>query len=174
MTLSEEVIANSTQSDPASRYGDYSQMTIDPTDDVTFWSIGEYFNSGRKNRVGVFQIAPPALTAEFSASPTTLCAGSAVTFTDQSLADPTTWNWSFPGGSPSAYSGETPPPVTYPASGTYNVTLTVGNGIETDTETKTAYITVKDLIADFSASPVTVITGNSVLFTDNSSCRPLS
>ncbi len=174
MTLAEEVIASSTQSDPSSRYGDYSQMTIDPTDDVTFWSIGEYFNSGRKNRVGVFQIAPPALTAEFTASQTTLCTGSSVTFTDQSLAEPTSWQWSFPGGSPSSYSGETPPPVTYPASGTYDVTLTVGNGIETDSETKSGYITVKDLIADFTASPVTVITGNSVLFTDNSSCNPVS
>ncbi|MEZ5082641.1 MAG: hypothetical protein R2750_04230 [Bacteroidales bacterium] len=57
MTMAEETIANGTQSDPSTRYGDYSQMTIDPLDDATFWSIGEVFISGRKNWVGVFQFA---------------------------------------------------------------------------------------------------------------------
>ncbi len=58
MTLAEESFAEGTQSDPSSRYGDYSQMTIDPSDDKTFWSIGEYFTGGsRKNLVGVFKIA---------------------------------------------------------------------------------------------------------------------
>jgi PKD repeat protein len=172
MTFAEEVIANGTQSNPSSRYGDYAQMTIDPTDDVTLWSIGEYFNGGRKNHVGVFQIAPPALTAEFSATPTTVCAGAAVTFTDLSLASPTSWTWSFPGGTPSSFSGQTPPPVTYPSAGTYDVSLTVSDGIDTDSQTKTGYILVKNLIADFSGTPTTVVVGNSVTFTDNSSCNP--
>lgn len=58
MTIEEESYAEGTQSDFSSRYGDYSQMTIDPTDDKTFWSIGEYFTGGsRKNQVGVFKIA---------------------------------------------------------------------------------------------------------------------
>lgn len=59
MTIEEQVIVNGTSSNPSTRYGDYSQMTIDPVDDLTFWSIGEYFSgSGRKNRVGVFKLAP--------------------------------------------------------------------------------------------------------------------
>jgi hypothetical protein len=59
MTIEEDSYAEGTQSDPSYRYGDYSQMTIDPTDDKTFWSIGEYFTGGsRKNQVGVFKIAP--------------------------------------------------------------------------------------------------------------------
>ncbi|MEZ5082707.1 MAG: GEVED domain-containing protein [Bacteroidales bacterium] len=58
MTIEEESFAEGTQSDPSSRYGDYSQMTIDPLDDKTFWSIGEFFTGGsRKNQVGVFKIA---------------------------------------------------------------------------------------------------------------------
>jgi len=58
MTLEEWSIAEGTQSNPSFRYGDYSQMTVDPIDDLTFWSIGEYFKSGsRKNQVGVFKIA---------------------------------------------------------------------------------------------------------------------
>jgi PKD repeat protein len=172
MTLTEEVIATGTMSDPATRYGDYSQMTIDPTDDATLWAIGEYFNGGRKNHVGVFQIAPPALTAQFTANPTTVCTGGTVTFTDQSLATPISWTWSFPGGTPSSYSGKTPPPITYSSTGSYDVSLTVDDGITTDTETKTGYITVKTVIANFSGTPVNVVIGNSVTFTDNSSCGP--
>ncbi len=57
MTLAEESFAEGTMSDPATRYGDYSQMTVDPSDGKTFWAIGEYFNGGRKNQVGVFKIA---------------------------------------------------------------------------------------------------------------------
>jgi len=59
MTIEEESFANGTINDPSFRYGDYSQMTIDPVNDDTFWTIGEYFNGGpRKNQVGVFKIAP--------------------------------------------------------------------------------------------------------------------
>ncbi len=59
MTIEEQVIVNGTQSDPSFRYGDYSQMTIDPNDDKTFWTTAEYFaESMRKNQVGVFKIAP--------------------------------------------------------------------------------------------------------------------
>lgn len=173
MTLAEEVIANGVQSDPATRYGDYSQMTIDPVDDATFWSIGEYFAGGtRKNQVGVFNIAPPALTARFSGAPTTICSGGTVTFVDQSLATPSTWTWSFPGGSPASFVGQNPPAITYSVAGTFDVTLTVSDGSGSDSEVKTGYITVKNLIAEFSGTPLSVVVGNTVTFTDNSSCSP--
>ena len=59
MTISEDIIINSTIIDPNNRYGDYAQMTIDPIDDKTFWYTGEYFNSNtRKNRVASYKIAP--------------------------------------------------------------------------------------------------------------------
>jgi PKD repeat protein len=172
MNIAEEVIINGTSVDPDSRYGDYAQMTIDPSDGTTFWSIGEYFSSGRKNMASTFQIAPPPLTAQFSATPTTLCAGGTVVFTDLSLASPINWTWSFPGGTPSSYSGQTPPAITYSAPGTYDVTLTVSDGITTDSEVKTGYITVNNVIANFSGTPTPVVVGNSVTFTDNSSCGP--
>ncbi len=59
MTVEEQVIADGTMSDPSFRYGDYAQMTLDPLDEKTFWSISEYFTGGtRKNQVGVFKLAP--------------------------------------------------------------------------------------------------------------------
>lgn len=58
MTVAEELIANGNQNIPGLRYGDYSKIDIDPSNDKTFWFINEYMNSGRKDVVGVFQIAP--------------------------------------------------------------------------------------------------------------------
>jgi len=59
MTVIEEVIANGNANIPGLRYGDYSKIDVDPADDTTFWFINEYMNSGRKNVVGAFQLAPP-------------------------------------------------------------------------------------------------------------------
>ncbi len=59
MTIAEEVIANGNANIPGTRYGDYSKIDIDPSDDATFWFINEYMNSGRKGVVGAFQLAPP-------------------------------------------------------------------------------------------------------------------
>lgn len=130
--------------------------------------------SGRLNAYQALLLAQTYLvpTAAFSASPTTVCSGGAVTFTNQSYGDPTSWNWSFPGGTPSSYSGQNPPPITYSANGTYNVSLTVSDGVTSDTETKTNYISVQGVIADFSASATTVVEGGNVTFTDLSGCNP--
>lgn len=82
------------------------------------------------------------VTANFSGSPTTVVEGGSVTFTDLSTGSPTSWSWSFPGGSPSSYNGQNPPAITYSTAGTYNVSLTVSDGSTNDNETKTNYITV--------------------------------
>ena len=59
MTAIEEVIATGNGNIPSTRYGDYSKIDVDPSDDSTFWFINEYFNSGRKGVVGAFSLAPP-------------------------------------------------------------------------------------------------------------------
>ncbi|MEZ5147269.1 MAG: PKD domain-containing protein [Bacteroidales bacterium] len=112
------------------------------------------------------------LNASFNADNTSVCSGNTVTFTDLSSGNPISWTWSFPGGTPSSYSGQNPPAITYNTPGTYNVSLTVGDGVDTDTETKTGYITVANVFADFIGIPTTVVVGNSVSFTDQSSCDP--
>lgn len=58
MTVAENLIANGNSNIPGTRYGDYSKIDIDPSDDNTFWFINEYMNSGRKGVVGVFQLTP--------------------------------------------------------------------------------------------------------------------
>jgi PKD repeat protein len=114
------------------------------------------------------------LNAAFSANNTNVCTGTSVIFTDQSSGPPTSWTWSFPGGTPSSYVGQNPPAITYNTPGTYNVSLTVADGTGSDTETKTGYITVQNVFANFSGTPTTVVVGNTVTFTDLSTCSPTS
>ncbi|HLP14085.1 MAG TPA: S8 family serine peptidase [Flavobacteriales bacterium] len=83
-----------------------------------------------------------APVADFVANVTTVTAGGYVDFTDLSVYTPTSWTWSFPGGTPASYSGVNPPNIVYNTPGTYNVQLTVSNVNGTDVELKTGYITV--------------------------------
>ncbi|NOQ23957.1 MAG: T9SS type A sorting domain-containing protein [Bacteroidales bacterium] len=89
---------------------------------------------------------PTAPTANFSASETTVLFANTVTFTDQSTQSPTSWSWTFDGGTPSTSTLENPT-VTYNTAGTYNVTLTATNAIGSDSETKTSYIEVVSELA---------------------------
>src|SRR5437773_2121159 len=47
MTLGEGVIINGSgvQTNTNSRWGDYTDMTVDPTDDCTFWYVNEYYQT---------------------------------------------------------------------------------------------------------------------------------
>ncbi len=83
--------------------------------------------------------APPV--ANFSGTPLTLCAGGTVAFTDLSTNTPTSWAWSFTGGTPSTSTSQNPV-ITYNTAGTYAVTLTATNGSGSDGQTNNAYITV--------------------------------
>ena len=90
---------------------------------------------------------PPV--ADFTASDVEGCVPFVVSFTDQSDNNPTSWSWSFPGGSP-ASSTQQNPTVTYNTAGVYDVTLTVTNSQGSNTLTEQDFITVlDDPFADF-------------------------
>jgi M6 family metalloprotease-like protein len=116
-------------------------------------------------------IVPPV--ADFTASPTTVNQGESVTFTDLSTNNPTSWSWQFEGGTPST-SSQKNPVVVYETAGTYRVSLTVTNNGGSDTETKTAYITVNVVapVADFQADITSVTENNSISFADLSTNYP--
>ncbi len=60
MTAVEQLIVQSNSDSPSERYADYSHLTVDPSNDVDFWFVSEYFNNGnRSNAVGVFQLTEP-------------------------------------------------------------------------------------------------------------------
>jgi PKD repeat protein/C1A family cysteine protease len=113
--------------------------------------------------------------AQFSVEPTTIFEGETVKFTDKSLRNPDTWNWSFEGGTPEV-SGEQHPVVTYHQKGTYNVSLRVSNAAGVDDVTKNNIITVYSAEApkvDFTFGN-TIPQGGSIQFTDASSNFPTS
>ncbi len=91
-------------------------------------------------------------TSDFSASFTSVCTGSSITFTDLSTGNATSWNWTFTGGTPATSSSQNPV-ISYSSPGVYGVVLTASNlnGSGT-TMTKTSYITI--------SSPATTATCN--------------
>lgn len=120
----------------------------------------------------------PAPVAEFIANNTAIQVGQTVTFTDLSTGNPTSWQWTFEGGSPATFNGQNPPAIIYNAAGTFDVSLTVTNEGGTDTETKVNYITVSTTppppVANFVGTPLTIFVGGSVSFTDLSTNAPTS
>ncbi len=108
-------------------------------------------------------IATPP-TAGFTASPTSGCGPLTVQFTNTSSANTTSWNWQFPGGTPSS-STQQNPSVVYSAAGTYSVTLTVSNGAGSNTATQTNLITVNPAVtAGFTSN----VSGSTATFTNTS------
>jgi len=77
--------------------------------------------------------------ADFTANVTNGDAPLPVQFTDLSVKDILTWNWSFGNGE---FSNLQNPQYTYIFNGTYDVSLTVTNATGSDTETKLNYISV--------------------------------
>ncbi|HEX5003509.1 MAG TPA: T9SS type A sorting domain-containing protein [Bacteroidia bacterium] len=82
---------------------------------------------------------PPS--AAFVSNKTKVCPGSALQFSDYSSGSPTSWNWSFPGGSPSTSTLQNPV-ITYNTPGNYSVTLISTNSNGTDTAVYSGFITV--------------------------------
>jgi len=112
-----------------------------------YFAIGNLNPGGynfSQNNSAVIRIHPPngSPIANFGANTTTPGIGAPVTFTDYSTNSPTTWSWSFPGGTPSSSALQVPPTVSYSTAGYKLVILTVSNGNGSDTKTKTAYINV--------------------------------
>jgi len=90
---------------------------------------------------------PPV--AAFDADPTEGCAPLVVSYDDQSTNNPTSWSWTFEGGTPSTSSNPNPT-ITYNSPGTFNVSLTVSNSQGSDNLTINNFITVGEApVADF-------------------------
>jgi PKD repeat protein len=145
---------------PATRLKDW----LDPT------------NTGVTKQPGLSsQILPPVV--DFTADSTDILQGNTVQFTDLTTGNPaTSWDWSFPGGTPNASDVQNPT-VTYNEYGVFDVSLTVTNPDGTSTETKTGYMTVEQVLApqaDFMASQVEITEGDMINFTDLTANNPVN
>ena len=150
--------------------------------DPTNWSISVEFLATIEGQdmygTPLADCGDAPLVADFEADNTDIIAGESVNFTDLSTGDPTSWEWTFSGGTPASSTNQNPSNIVYNTAGVYDVVLTIHKGSDSDVETKTAYINVSDPtlppVADFSANVTTIFVGQSVTFTDNSQNAPTS
>jgi PKD repeat protein len=84
----------------------------------------------------------PTLKADFTSNFTTITEGNSVNFNDLSTGSPTTWAWTFTGGTPASSTSQNPTNIVYNVAGTYAVKLKVTNASAQDSVTKSSYITV--------------------------------
>ena len=86
-----------------------------------------------------FSLSPQT---NFAASDTAICQKFCMDFFDQSGNNPTSWHWTFQGGSPSSSILQNPTQICYNNSGVYDVTLITTNSFGSDTLVLSNYITV--------------------------------
>jgi PKD repeat protein len=98
-------------------------------------------SGGNSSKTVTINVCAGAPVADFSGSSTNICEGSTTSFTDLSTNSPTSWSWTFTGGTPSSSTAQNPT-ITYNTAGTYDVTLTATNASGSDPITKIGYITV--------------------------------
>lgn len=105
-----------------------------------------FLGSGRINALKAMECVASTLArapiSNFDANTRNILAEGQVTFVDRSAYAPTSWQWTFPGGTPGTFTGKVPPPIVYNTAGTFEVTLTTSNAFGSNTNTKTSYIVV--------------------------------
>ncbi|AEA42628.1 M43 family zinc metalloprotease [Fluviicola taffensis] len=132
---------------------------------IAFRNLAGYGNRLFVDNINVTGVsgAPTAPVASFSSTGTAICAGQSVTYTSTSTNNPTSYSWSFPGGTPST-STSASQVVTYPTAGTYNVSLTATNLGGSNASNQTGYITVNPV-----PSAPTITAGGSTTFCQGNS-----
>jgi PKD repeat protein/subtilisin family serine protease len=106
----------------------------------------------------------PAPNAQFQANLSQVCVGECVVFSDNSNNSPTSWLWTFQGGTPTTSSAQFPGSICYQTPGVYNVTLAVANAGGNDQLTYSGYITVDPL----PSVPTISANGNTLSSSSNS------
>lgn len=124
---------SSTQQNPTHDYANPGAYTVS----LTVTGPG---GSDTNTKTDYITVDDPAVTADFTGTPTSGDAPLDVSFTDQS-SGASSWSWDFGDGNTSSAQN---PTHTYTTAGVYTVTLTASNACGSDTQTKVDYITVNE------------------------------
>ena len=152
---------DSNEQNPLFTYSETGTYTVSLT-------VFDGYTSDTETKVDYIEVEE-ILEADFTADPVSGIAPLEVVFTSISTGNVTSWEWDFDNDG-NIDSTDESPSYTYTEAGDYSVSLTVGDGATTDTETKINYISVGDLIvADFTADPLTGLAPLTVNFTNTSS-----
>ncbi len=148
ITALEELIVLSNTDNPATRYADYSHLTVDPSNDSDFWFVSEYFNNGsRSNMVGVFQLTEPlnddiGVSAITSPSSGQLTDTEAITITINNYGKNAQSNF----------------PVSYSINGGAKITENYDNSLAPSTSVNYTFTTTADLSTLNQAYEIQVMT----------------
>jgi hypothetical protein len=121
LDIAEEVIQVGSNSQTGyNRWGDYSCMALDPSDDKTFWFTTEYIGSGgsRKTKIAAFRFGSSPTVVTLAATALT---GTGATLNGTVNPNGLETNWHFEYGTTTGYGSATP--VTPAGSGSSDVTV---------------------------------------------------
>jgi len=162
------------------RWGDYSFTSVDPINDLDFWTIQPYADlPGSQDQWGVWWAkvnieAKPK--SDFTSNIQEVPVGSFVDFTDLSKYEPDEWHWTFEGGTPATSTEQHPQNVIYENEGTFDVTLITVNNIGSDTLVLEDFIDANFTIlpeVDFMVSDTIPCIGDTLTFSDLSVYNPI-
>ena len=146
-----------------------SEDSQNPGNDLSLITLPGYYEGGASR----YSISPALISGFVATSSSEGSSPLNVSFMDQSAGSPDSWLWTFGDGTSS---DEQNPTHLYSYPGTYDVTLTVKNGDQTDTATiqNAVIVTPPRVVANFSAQPLTGPVPLTVRFTDLSTGSPTS
>ena len=129
-----ELVAGAgSQTSQYDRWGDYSAMSVDPSDDCTFWYTQEYYvstsSAGWSTRIGTFTF--PGCILKAAGGPATSSGpvpfDASFSATPSGGRPPYTYDWDF--GDGSAHSSDSNPTHTYTQVGSFSWTLSVNDSL---------------------------------------------
>lgn len=127
---------------------------IDAQGDTLVFQSGNWGQSSINPFCLVASSTPPV--ASMSISDNTICRNTTTNFTSTSTGSPTSYSWTFEGGSPATSTAQNPQNISYANNGIFDVTLTVSNANGTNTYTCNNCVTVYN-------RPAVTLTGTSPL-----------
>lgn len=136
----------------------------------------DIFNIGSIGQTITFEVnLKKAPVADFSVSANLITGNCSVDFTDLSVCEVDSWNWTFNGGNPATSNLQHPTGILYQNAGVYDVTLTTTNQYGSNTKVFENLITVSTSAlpeVHFMAADTMVCTGGTVNFLDQSEVCP--
>ena len=119
-----------------------STATVSPVATTTYTVTGTTGTcTGTAISTVTVQVCNPPV-ANFVANPLVICNSGCVTYYDSSTNNPTSWQWSFPGGVPNSANTQGPINVCYSGIGAYSSELIVTNATGADTLFRQNYVNI--------------------------------